>query len=237
MPTPLIHELPMRWADIDTLNHVNNVVYLDYATEASDAHVAAGELPAREVRAVSVEFFRPLLLSRTPIRVSSRWDESEPHESVLVQDIAPAGGDTAFARVTTRPRADVPPFLGGEGIHYDLRVRRSDLAADGTATTTKVFEYAQESRIASVAQLHQARGGIGGFVVARVDLTLGRPFRWRPEPYATRTVVTHVGRSSFTLSTLFEDGLHGRADAVLVGFDPDSQTSRPLTPDERSLLG
>ena len=33
MPCTTLH-IPMRWADIDQLNHVNNVVYVDYAMEA-----------------------------------------------------------------------------------------------------------------------------------------------------------------------------------------------------------
>ena len=57
-----VHEIhiPMRWADLDQLNHVNNVVYVDYAMEAraqlvDDGHLDAG-LPIRHVR---VDFMRP----------------------------------------------------------------------------------------------------------------------------------------------------------------------------------
>ena len=103
----------MRWADLDELSHVNNVTYLDYAHEARAVHVAAGELADRAVGAVSVEFLRPLLLSRTPLHVTSSDDGVR-----LVQEIGPATSTSAWAtrsraakrgRARTEPvRADVP---------------------------------------------------------------------------------------------------------------------------------
>jgi hypothetical protein len=48
--------------------------------------------------------------------------------------------------------------------------------------------------------------------------------------------VTHVGRSSFRLTTLFDEGRLGRADAVLVGFDLSTQRSRVLEDQERAVL-
>jgi acyl-CoA thioesterase FadM len=222
----------MRWADLDELSHVNNVVYLDYAHEARTVHVARGELENRRVGAVGVEFLRPLLLSRTPLQVRS-VDDGER----LVQEVAPATSATPFARVTWAASApdEEPAPAGGEP--FALRVRHSDLGADGLATVTKVFEYAQEARIVSVGRI---RGAVSAttarFVVARVDLTVGEGFSWRPEPYPARTVVTHVGRSSFRLTTLFDEGRLGRADAVLVGFDLSTQRSRVLEDEERAVL-
>lgn len=229
-PARLEHELPMRWADLDELSHVNNVVYLDYACEARAVHVAAGDLVDRTVRTVSVEFLRPLLLSRTPLRVTSSDDGTR-----LVQEIAPATSTSPFARVTwsdaPAPGSEVPG--GGEG--YPVSVRRSDLGRGDVATPIAVFEYAQEARIASVARVRGA-GGAGRFVVAQVDLTLGEPFTWQREPYPARTVVTRMGRSSFTVTTLFDEGRRGRADAVLVAFDLQTQRSRVLDDDERATL-
>lgn len=233
--TALVHELPMRWADLDQLGHVNNVTYVDYAAEARAAHVAAAELPDRAVATVTAEYLRPLLLSSTAVRVTS-VDDGER----LVQEMAPATASAPFARVTWGPLAaqDGPAPTGGES--YALRVRRSDLDADGDVTTEALFEFAQEARIASVVRVAGASGaagaGTGRYVVARVDVTRGEPFAWRSEPYVARSVVTRVGRSSFTVSTLFDDGRHGRADAVLVGFDLAEQRSRVLDDAERAVL-
>lgn len=245
MPNPksdasvLEHELPMRWADLDELSHVNNVVYLDYASEARAVHVAAGDLDDRVVRAVSVEFLRPLLLSRTPLRVASSDDGGR-----LVQEIAPVTSTSPFARVTWSgpdtglPASEPDAAVPGGGEPYEVAVRRSDLGPDDVATPIAVFEYAQEARIASVARVRGVggAGGAGRFVVAQVDLTLGEPFAWGRENYPARTVVTRVGRSSFTVTTLFDEGRRGRADAVLVGFDLQAQRSRVLDDDERAAL-
>ena len=141
----------MRWADLDELSHVNNVTYLDYAHEARAVHVAAGELADRAVEAVSVEFLRPLLLSRTPLHVTSADDGTR-----LVQEIRPATSTSAFARVTWAEHADDGPAAGasaGAGDPYEVRVRRSDLGAGDVSSTTAVFEYAQEARIATVGRI------------------------------------------------------------------------------------
>lgn len=231
MPDELIHDLPMRWADLDELGHVNNVVYVDYALEARAAHVRAGDLPALEVASATVEFLRPLLLSERPVRVRSTMVADE-----LVQEIAPVGAASPFARVTTRATAATLAARPDAGADYRLRVRGSDLGPDGAATLTRVFEYAQESRIAALRRLHEEHGAMGRFVVARVDVVLAEPFTWRAEPYRARTSITHVGRSSLTLGTDFEEGRLGRSDAVLVGFDLATQRSRVLEDAEREIL-
>ena len=230
MPQELIHTLPMRWADLDELGHVNNVTYVDYACEARDAHVAAGDLAGSEVRSATVEFLRPLLLSATPVRVTSRSAGGE-----LVQEIAPDGASTPFARVTSRAEAAASEPVG-EGARYALRIRHSDLDAGGVVTLTRMFELAQEARIVALRRLHEEQAAFGRFVVARVDVVLNEPVTWRPEPYVARTTVTQVGRKSFTLGTAFEDGRLGHSRAVLVGFDLQTQQSRVLDDVERTIL-
>lgn len=225
----------MRWADLDELSHVNNVVYLDYASEAYRAHVVAGALPEQPWRSFTVEFLRPLLLSRAPLVVESVLEDGG---EALVQEIRPDGAASAFARVTSRVRPGDAPVASTEaGEGYALRVRHSDLGLDGAVTPTKLFEHAQEARIATVARVGSLeRGASARFVVAQVDLTLGEPVLWRPEAYEARTVVTHVGRSSFTVETSFDGGRAGHARAVLVGFDLETQRSRRLGEEERRVL-
>ena len=233
----LICDLPMRWADLDELSHVNNVVYLDYAAEARAVHVAAGELADDEPTQVGVEFLRPLLLSRTPVRVRSRLDDG-----VLVQELGPATADVAFARVVSRsapvvaegPGSDPGPRIGEP---YGVRVRRSDLGADGRVELARVFEYTQEARISTFSHLREESEPHERIVVARVDVTLGEPFAWRTEEYRADTHLVRLGTSSCTVRTFFEDGRHGRADAVLVGFDLRPQRSRPLPAHARGVRG
>ncbi len=224
----------MRWADLDQLDHVNNVVYVDYATEALAAHAEAGELELAESRHLRVDYLRPLLLSRTPVEVTTE----AAADGTTVQDIRPAGAEAAFARVTSSPRAPVLDPVAPGGVPFAVRVRRSDLGPDGAVCATKLFEIGQESRIVSVERLREAGdiGGIGAFVVARVDVLPAAPVRWRSEPYTARTRVLEVGRKSFTLTTSLEDGELGRIDAVLVGFDLEQQRSRELTDREREAL-
>lgn len=227
----------MRWADLDELGHVNNVVYLSYADEALAAHVAAGELDEAPTRAASVEFLRPLLLSRTPVTVRSRLDGD-----TLVQHLHADASGEPCATVTTVRGAPEPLHAAADaaidgGAHYLVHVRREDLGVGGAATLTKIFEYAQEARISTMAGLRDVQAPGERVVVARVDVRLGRPFRWHGGPYPARTVVNRVGRSSFAASTSFDDGLHGTAEAVLVGFDPTTQRSRPFTDAERRVLG
>ena len=65
----------MRWADLDSLNHVNNVVYVDYAMEARGRLVDDGVLGAGQtIRRLRVDFLRPLLLSSKPVLVRSTID-------------------------------------------------------------------------------------------------------------------------------------------------------------------
>ncbi|MCX6407248.1 MAG: thioesterase [Propionibacteriales bacterium] len=228
--TPLVHDLPMRWADLDQLGHVNNVTYVDYAAEARAVHVADGDLRDRPARTVSVEYLRPLLLSSTPVRVTS-VDDGER----LVQEIAPATATTPFARATWHDEPLPDLDLGASGETYDLRVRRSDLGPDGDVTVEALFEFAQEARIVSVVRV-AGTAGSGRYVVARVDVQRGGPFTWGTATVPARSTVTRVGRSSFTVTTLFDDGRRGRADAVLVGFDLETQTSRVLGAEERAVL-
>lgn len=226
----------MRWADLDELSHVNNVVYLDYAFEARLAHVTAGELVDRPWRSFTVEFLRPMLLRREPLAVETVPDQDG---EVLVQEIWPAGASAPFARVTSRTaEGDVTdPVTPDAGEAYALRVRHSDLDLDGAVSPVKLFEHAQEARIATVARVGSLeRGASARFVVAQVDLSLGEPVLWRPEAYEARTVVTHVGTSSFTVVTSFDGGRAGHARAALVGFDLETQRSRRLGEEEREVL-
>ncbi|MGH3459015.1 acyl-CoA thioesterase [Aeromicrobium sp.] len=222
--------IPMRWADLDQLNHVNNVVYVDYAMEARaqlvDESLLDDDLPIRRVR---VEFMRPLLLSSKPVTVRSSVDGD-----VLTQEIRSHDGSALFSTVVTehgRPE----PIDDDRGTPLQMWVRRSDVGPDGAVTLTRLFELFQETRIMSFASVIPHRQA-GRFVVGRVELDPGESLPWRREPYPVQSHISHVGRSSFSSTTRIDGGQYGSATATLVGFDLTNQRSRRLDDDEREAL-
>ncbi len=74
-----IYECPLRWADMDSLGHVNNVTYVDYLQEARvdmlrvHAPAQGGEELAEGVVVVrhEVEFVAPLVFRFRPVRIES----------------------------------------------------------------------------------------------------------------------------------------------------------------------
>ena len=148
----------MRWADLDSLNHVNNVVYVDYAAESRAILIEDGIVGADErVQRMSVDFLRPLLLSSQSVRVTSTRDGDE-----LVQEITNGVADTVYARVTTAFGAPVDVKRGRATFDpYPLRVRHSDVDATGVASLTKAFEFFQEARIVLFSSIRRDGAACG----------------------------------------------------------------------------
>ena len=222
--------LPMRWGDLDQLNHVNNVVYVDYAMEARAQLVDDGELAADlPIRHVRVDFVRPLLLSSKPVLVRSTLEGD-----VVTHEIRSQDGSALFSTIAVEH--GVPQTVDDRrGVPQDLKLRRSDVGPDGSVTLPRLFELFQESRIQSFGRTLPHRVA-GRFVVGRVELDLGEPLPWRRDPYVVHGHIAHVSRSSFSSVTRIEGGRYGSATATLVGFDLAEQTSRVLDDDEREAL-
>lgn len=74
-----VYYCPLRWADMDSLGHVNNVVYVDYLQEARvdmlsvHAPASGGEELAEGVVVVrhEVEFLAPLVFRPEPVRIET----------------------------------------------------------------------------------------------------------------------------------------------------------------------
>ncbi|WP_157432705.1 thioesterase family protein [Aeromicrobium sp. Root472D3] len=229
------HLVPMRWADLDSLQHVNNVVYLAYAAEGRAAMVADGALaPGLTPVTMTVRFLRPLRLGRRPVLVAGTVDGDD-----VVQQIALDGdaGRTVFAEVTTtmgrRAAADMHPDVAT----LPMSLRRDDLDADGAATATKVFELFQETRVLHISSL-LATMRPGRFVVGTSSVTFRDDIRWRPEPLRTSAWISRVGNGSFEMRSELSDGTGVLADSTttLVGFDPASQTAKTFDDAERDQL-
>lgn len=224
----------MRWADLDSLNHVNNVVYLDYAAESRALLVEDGALQGEApISRMTAEFRRPLLLSRRPVTVASTLDLN-----TLTQEIRSDASPTVFAHVVTTFGAPSDLERGQSTFEpYALSTRRSDGQA-GVATATKVFEYFQEARVLLFSELRRDSEGASRFVVGRVDVTYGAPISWRREPYPIRSWINRIGDSSLTVEAEIADNdmVYAHATSVLVGFDMATQRSRKLSDDEKAVL-
>lgn len=227
----------MRWADLDILNHVTNVVYLDYALEAQAVLHRDGHLPVgRPVQDVTVTYRRPTPLSARPLLLRSSLDGE-----VLDQDVCVTSDDAepvVQARIVTTygepGPAQVPSF---DDDPLSSRVRAGDVDATGAVSVSGLVRLAQEARIRYFSS-RMDRDRMGQFVLGTISLQPISPVTWRTEPYDARSWITRVGRGSFTIDTavLSGDEVMFTSQTVLVGFDADQQVSRPFGDDERGHL-
>jgi len=277
-----LYDCPLRWADMDSLGHVNNVVYVDYLQEARvdmmRIHAPGPEAAelAEGVVVVSheLEYARPLVFAPEPVRIESWVEQVRAASFRLGYEVVDAGPDrrvylrassllapfsftddrprrirddertalgvyTGEPVVERGPRSSVPDLRGSSPAHtYSCRVRWSDIDSYGHVNNVKYVEYCQEARIAFISSLAAAEPGVGtvgGFVVARFDISYQRPIEFRLEPVQVSTWLTRIGRSSFELQAAVhdEETVFATARAVLVGFDPAAGRSRPLGDSER----
>lgn len=224
----------MRWADLDMLNHVTNVVYVDYAAEAQAVLVRDGHLDAgRPVSDVTVTYRRPTPLSSRPLLLRAQLDGA-----VLTQEVCTtaAGESAVHATIITAfgPPSGQEMARSDDPVH--TRVRMSDLGATGVVSAPGQFRLAQESRIVHFARMGRDR--LGQFVVGRVALQPLASIAWRPDPLQAHSAITRVGRGSFTIDTMLSDERSAvfTSQTTLVGFDKQTQTSRAFSPDEREHL-
>jgi acyl-CoA thioester hydrolase len=129
---------------------------------------------------------------------------------------------------------------------YDCHVRFSDVDLYRHVNNVTYFEYVQEARIAMVSELARRAEDAGSglrtpqwrLVVAAIDVEYAKPLMLRQDPYPIDSWIERVGRSSFVVASEISDGeqVLARARAVMVTFDPESQTSVRLTDAERSAL-
>ncbi|MET0931010.1 MAG: hypothetical protein ABWX74_15930 [Aeromicrobium sp.] len=240
MPQLLV---PMRWADLDVVNHVNNSRYAGYTAEARAVLERDGDLPSGlPPGTVSIQFVAPLLLSTAPVVVESRYADG-----VLEQEVrhdGPRGAGTLHARVTTTFTGG-PPLGADTGDdadapawrHSEVHVRQRDIGPYGRPGQEQLFEIYQESRVLFFGTRPPSMGD-GSFVLVHITAEAGAPLTWRGRTYPVRSRVASVGTRSFVVETeIVEDGttyLRGRA--VVVGFDVATETSRAITAPQREQI-
>lgn len=224
------HEIPMRWADLDSLNHVNNVVYLRHA---ANARAMVEDLPEGPIGTMDVQFKRPIFLGPDPVVVTTRIDQQQVHQSIGVR-----GSDLEFASVTTGfgGYLDVPP-VHSSGNEAPLALRHSDVDESGQIGAAQVFELFQETRIPYFRAIAPTLTP-GDFVVAHIQVRYHRPIWWRAEPLTVRAWMSRVGNSSFSAETQLTDeqGVLASSSADLVGFDAVAQKARQVTDVERAAF-
>jgi acyl-CoA thioester hydrolase len=102
-----VYECPLRWADMDSLGHVNNVIYVDYLQEAridmlsihpSDSgarDLAEGVVVVRH----EVEFLHPLVFRPYPVRVETWVEQVRAASFTLRYEIVDS--DVVYCRAST----------------------------------------------------------------------------------------------------------------------------------------
>ncbi|WP_127128900.1 thioesterase family protein [Georgenia sp. SYP-B2076] len=228
-----LYRVRVRSNDIDLLNHVSNVVYAEYATDAMAAAARDGLLPAvPRVRQLAIDFLAPIRLADRDVVVESAVDGASVRQSFLVhRDGAPVLA--ARTEIACGPPAALPPSRPG-GQVYEHVVRPSDTDGTGSLTAARAFRLVQEARN-QLFEPSREPTEADYRVVARTECVLGAPMPWRDEPYLPRSWVDHLGTSSATVVTEVgdEQRVHLRATSVIVSWDHRGRRSRPLTPDLR----
>ena len=113
-----IYRCPLRWADMDSLGHVNNVTYVDYLQEARvdmlrvHAPQAGGEQLAEGTVVVrhEVEFLSPLVFRFEPVLIESWVTRIRAASFTMAYEILDASPDGS-RRVYTQARTVLTPYL------------------------------------------------------------------------------------------------------------------------------
>ncbi len=114
-----VYLCPLRWADMDSLGHVNNVTYVDYLQEArvdmfsvhprTTDNLGEGVVVARH----DISFLAPLVFRPEPVRIES-WVTQVRAASFTVAyeilDVLPDGTRSVYTRATTV----LAPFIFAE---------------------------------------------------------------------------------------------------------------------------
>ncbi len=116
-----VYHCPLRWADMDSLGHVNNVTYADYLQEARvdmfavHAPVTGGEELAEGVVVVrhDVEFVAPLVFRAEPVRIESWITELRAASFTMAYEILDEDGH-GRRRVYTRATSVLTPYVFSE---------------------------------------------------------------------------------------------------------------------------
>jgi acyl-CoA thioester hydrolase len=114
-----------------------------------------------------------------------------------------------------------------------VQLRWSDPDSLGHVNHARALSLLEDARL---AMADEAPGDVG-LILARLEVDYLRQLYYRTgERLCVRSVVARLGAKSFTVrQELIQDGeVAIRADVVMVMFDFHTDSSRPLTDDERA---
>ncbi|MFE3291279.1 acyl-CoA thioesterase [Rhodococcus sp. NPDC059234] len=122
----------------------------------------------------------------------------------------------------------------------EIQVRWGDSDRLGHVNNVLYAEYAQEARTRFFRDCIIGAGASPTpMVVRRMEFDFLRPVTDATGPLTVEVSILRVGTSSFTVRNVMRDR-HGAvcaaADGVLVGFDPKTEKSVPLSDRTRELL-
>nr|WP_296778544.1 acyl-CoA thioesterase [Rhodococcus sp. (in: high G+C Gram-positive bacteria)] len=130
--------------------------------------------------------------------------------------------------------------MAAKTFEYTLQVRWSDSDRLGHVNNTRFVEYLQEARSHFITEcLLAAEGTRGATVVRKLTVDFLRPIFDESGPLSIEVSISRIGRTSFGVLHIVRDAsgsVCAEAEAVMVTFDLDSQSSRPVTDRERSVL-
>ena len=129
-----VYYCPLRWADMDSLGHVNNVTYVDYLQEARvdmlavHAPASGGEDLAEGVVVVrhEVEFLAPLVFRFEPVRIETWVSQIRAATFTMAYEILDELPD-GTRRVYTRAKSVLTPFVFAEERPRRIRPEERDV--------------------------------------------------------------------------------------------------------------
>jgi acyl-CoA thioester hydrolase len=268
LPPPHVYRCPLRWADMDMLGHVNNVIYVDYLQEARvdllralvrESGPESGPFPAVYVARHEVQYLSSLVFRPEPVNVALRVSEVRAASYTLDSEVYDERDGERHTYLRARsvlvhvdPQTQqVRRIAPAEKRLLQRHGGPTDEERNQHVNNVKYFEYFQEARVGLVTRLSGVhfddQGGEGpsplgarglGLVVGRVDVDYREPLVLREEPYALRTWVERVGRSSFVIQGAVIDRgrVLTRGRTVMVVIDQATGRSTPIPDENRAVL-
>ncbi|MFD6894555.1 acyl-CoA thioesterase [Rhodococcus sp. NPDC060086] len=129
------------------------------------------------------------------------------------------------------------PATSVEPYRAQVEVRWGDSDQLGHVNNAKVVEYMQEGRIKFLQSDEMRHLAI---VVRKMDVEFLLPIKYESGPVTVEITAMHVGNTSYTLRHTVRDrdgAVCAHGDAVLVGFDMQTERPRRITDGERDVLG